>query len=109
MTPGAGDRYGGKITVFVEEDLQELIPGYLENRVKDIAAIREALARKDYEAIRTLGHKMKGSGGGYGFDAITDIGHGIEEAAKREHGDEIVRLAEELKSYLERVDVIYQG
>jgi len=108
MTTAAGHQ-GEKITVVVEEDLQDLIPGYLENRLKDIAAIREALSKKDYETIRSLGHKMKGSGGGYGFDAITEIGHGLEEAAKREQEEKIVILVEELNSYLQRVEVVYQG
>jgi len=109
MTAGAGNSQGHKIAVIVEADLQELIPGYLENRLKDIAAIREALIRKDYETIRIAGHKMKGSGGGYGFDAITDIGREIEAAAKSEHDEEIARQVGNLTSYLERVEVVYRG
>jgi len=61
MTIGEGDLRSDRITVVVEEDLRELIPGYLENRRKDITTIREALAGSDYETIRSLGHKMKGS------------------------------------------------
>ncbi len=109
MTMSQGDEHDKKITVVVEEDLQELIPGYLENRRKDIATIREALAVKDYEAIRSLGHKMKGSGGGYGFDAITDIGRALEDAAKGDHAEEIEKQTEILASYLERVEVVYRG
>ena len=39
---------------------------------------------------------MKGSGGGYGFDAITGIGQCLEEAAKDEDPTEIIKLAKEL-------------
>ena len=60
----------GKFVVVVDDDLQDLIPDYLEGRRKDIAAIRSALERDDLESIRSIGHKMKGSGGGYGFDRL---------------------------------------
>jgi len=109
MTIGEGDLRSDRITVVVEEDLRELIPGYLENRRKDITTIREALAGSDYETIRSLGHKMKGSGGGYGFDAITELGHDLEAAAKSEHAEEISRLNDALASYLERLEVVYQA
>jgi len=109
MATQANGNHDEKIVVFVDEDLQDLIPGYLENRLKDIAAIRTALAQGDYEAIRSVGHKMKGSGGGYGFDEITNIGRAIEDAAKIDHGEEILRQTEALKTYLERVEVVFQA
>jgi hypothetical protein len=52
---------------------------------------------------------MKGSGGGYGFDAITELGHDLEAAAKSEHAEEISRLNDALASYLERLEVVYQA
>jgi HPt (histidine-containing phosphotransfer) domain-containing protein len=107
-TQGNGNREE-KIVVIVDEDLQDLIPGYMENRLKDIAAIQEYLAQGDYEAIRSIGHKMKGSGGGYGFDEITNIGRAMEEAAKIGDREEIHKQTETLKTYLERVEIVYRG
>lgn len=103
------DNHEEKIVVIVDEDLQDLIPGYLENRLKDISKIRESLAQGDYEAIRSIGHKMKGSGGGYGFDEITNIGRTIEEAANKNFGEEIERQTEALKTYMERLEVVYES
>lgn len=99
----------GKITVLVEEELRDLIPGYLAHRRQDGSMIREALPKGDFETIRSLGHKMKGSGGGYGFERITDIGRALEEAAKAENREEIARQAAALTDYLERVECIFQG
>jgi HPt (histidine-containing phosphotransfer) domain-containing protein len=96
-----------KIVITVDEDLKDLIPGYLDNRLQDIARIQAALSRKDYETIRSIGHNMKGSGGGYGFGGITDIGAAIEDAAIKNHQEEIRRQTENLKSYLDRLVVIY--
>lgn len=103
MVENAGER----IMVKIDPDLAELIPGYLENRTQDILHILEALERADFETIRTLGHGMKGSGGGYGFAAITEIGKAIETAAKEGNAGAIREGVESLRSYLERVEVVY--
>jgi HPt (histidine-containing phosphotransfer) domain-containing protein len=95
------------IRVTVDPDLEDLIPGYLEGRGRDAGAMAQALKGKDFETIRILGHSMKGSGGGYGFDAITEIGGGLERAAKAGDGAAIDRLIEELRLYLGRVRVVY--
>lgn len=98
----------GEIIAVIDDELQDIIPGYLENRRRDVSAVLSALERGDFELIRNIGHKMKGTGGGYGFDRITDIGRHIEEAAKIKHHEEISRQVEMLKLYLEQVKVVYQ-
>lgn len=98
----------GKFTAVVDEDLRDLIPGYLENRRTDIKEILTALDRNDFEVIRALGHKMKGSGGGYGFDAITEIGRACEEAAKQSQAQEIREQVHRLQDYIDNVEVIFQ-
>jgi HPt (histidine-containing phosphotransfer) domain-containing protein len=96
-----------KILVTVESDLQDLIPDYLENRVKDLSAIEDCLGKGDYDAIRRMAHRMKGSGGGYGFDGITAIGAAMEQAAVANDSGEIKRQAQALKDYLDRVEITY--
>lgn len=97
-----------KIIVKVDEEIEDLIPGFLENRASDVKTLLQALQEKDYETIRSLGHKMKGSGGGYGFDALTDLGHELEEASKEKNPEEIQRLIRKLSHFLEHVEVIYE-
>ena len=70
--------------------------------------LEDALQSADYEGVRILGHNMKGVGGGYGFDAITDIGMSLEQAAKEKDAREIRKQAEALSNYLERVEVRYE-
>ena len=57
--------------------------------------------------IRTLGHSMKGSGGGYGFMPISVIGAAIEKAAKEKSTDNIQTQLDKLLSYLGSVSVVY--
>ncbi|MBU2521344.1 MAG: Hpt domain-containing protein [Desulfobacteraceae bacterium] len=97
-----------KIIVRVDAEIEDLVPGFLQNRQNDIKKILEALDVGDYETIRVLGHSMKGSGGGYGFDAITDIGLSLEQAAKAKNSEEVRKWAEELSNYLENVEVAYE-
>ena len=106
MTQNSGGGQDGKILVRVDPDLADLIPGFLENRRKDITAMQGALQQGDFETVRVLGHSMNGAGGGYGFDAITDIGAALEQAAKGGNSDEIRLRLGDLSAYLDRVEVI---
>ena len=99
---------GEKIIVQVDTDLEDLIPGFLENRQRDITAISDALGRNDYDFIARAGHSMKGVGGGYGFDAITDIGGSIEQAAKQKDPVKIKHCLNELSDYLQRIEIVFE-
>jgi HPt (histidine-containing phosphotransfer) domain-containing protein len=107
MTDVTGEE-GKKMAVTIDKDLEDLIPGYIENRYGDIKSIRAALVTRDFDAIRVLGHSMKGSGGGYGFDAITDIGKTIEDAAKAGNSAAVSDAVERLLHYLGQVEVVYE-
>ena len=97
-----------RITVKIDRDLEDLIPGYLKRRQEDISAIRNACDACDFENIRILGHSMKGSGGGYGFDQITEIGKLIEESAKNKDPERIREHTDQLAQYLTRIEVVYE-
>ena len=97
-----------KIVVRVDSELVEFIPEYLESRRNDIRSVLAALAVGDFETIRILGHTMKGSGGGYGFEGISEIGGCLEETAKARNAEGIRRCVDQLIAYLERVEVVYQ-
>ncbi len=98
-----------RIIAHVDPDLEELIPGFLENRRKDVDKLRAALAAGDFATVRLTGHSMKGAGGGYGFQPITDIGAAIERAALA--GDVAAASAgiDDLAGYLARVEVVFDG
>ena len=97
----------GRIIVHVDPDLADLIPGYLAHRKKDIAALHEAIDKHDLDAVRILGHSMKGSGGGYGFQTITDIGGVLEKAAQEGLNDRIRVQIEKFEEYLRQIEIVY--
>jgi HPt (histidine-containing phosphotransfer) domain-containing protein len=108
MTQQSALRQEAKIIVHVDPDIADLIPGFLENRHKDIKTIGEALAQCNFETIRFLGHSMKGAGGSYGFDAITDIGRSLEQAAIAQDAGVIKKSLQELFAYLDSIEVVYK-
>jgi len=97
-----------KIKVVIDADLEELIPTFLENRVTDLNNLKAALAEGDYETLRSIGHSLKGVGGGYGFERITQLGAAIENFAKENDKDAVSENISELGLYLERVDVVFE-
>lgn len=98
---------GERIVVTVDADLKDLIPGFLQTRHEDVAAITAALEAGDWDAVYILGHSMKGSGGGYGFDEISAIGAVIETAAKAKDAAAAKTGAARLADYLGRIDIQY--
>jgi HPt (histidine-containing phosphotransfer) domain-containing protein len=95
------------IRVTIDPDLADLVPGYLDNRRADIERIGAALATSDFTTVRRLGHSMKGTGGGYGFDEITRLGGLIEAAALETNADAVRALSSELTRFLAAVVVDY--
>jgi len=96
-----------RITVEVEADLEDLVPVFLDNRRKDVARLEALLEADDYTEIRKIGHSLKGVGGGYGFDPITDLGAEIETAALAGDAATIRQARARLADYLDRVDVVF--
>ena len=97
-----------RIIVSIERDLEDIVPVFLNNRRKDLLTIRTALSQQDFETIKTLGHRMRGDGGGYGFDEIGRIGTIMETAAARGDRFTIDAQAKQLEDFLARVHVEYR-
>jgi HPt (histidine-containing phosphotransfer) domain-containing protein len=97
-----------RVIVEVDEDLSDLIPGFLTNKRADIDTIFEAVTRRDYAAISRIAHRIKGEGGSYGFDAMTETGRSLEHAAALRDDSAVTTLARQLLSYLDRVEIVFQ-
>ena len=93
--------------VTVDATFEPLIPKFLSNRKKEVPAMQEALATQDFETVRRISHGMKGAGGSYGFDRITEMAAAIERAAKAGNSASIAHDLSVLASYLNRITVVY--
>jgi PAS domain S-box-containing protein len=82
------------------------IPRFQQNCRRNVIAMLDALDRGDFETVEFLGHGMRGAGGMFGFQAITDIGAALEQAAESADADASRKWVDELSRYLDRVEVI---
>ena len=64
-----------------------------------------AIRKKDFERIRKTGHDLKGSGGAYGLDGLSNLGTALEAAAGKKDGDLIEQLLARLEEKLASVEL----
>jgi len=97
-----------KICITVDSDLEDLIPGFLLRKKEDAFSIRLLIEKGDFDQITILGHSMKGSGGGYGFDRVTELGALIEVFSKEKNGEKIKKVVNDLCVFLDSIEVVYE-
>ena len=98
-------RNAHRITVY--GDLRELVPGFLAHKRADVGSIEQAMSVADYKTLGHIGHKTKGEGGSYGFDAVTALGAVLERAALDQDLVTARHTLDEIAAYLDSVDIIY--
>jgi len=83
--------------------LAERTPAYLQNCRQNVVDLDDALDRSDFEAVVILGHNLRGSGGGFGFQTITEIGAALERAADSADRPATRKCVKDLSTYLDRL------
>jgi HPt (histidine-containing phosphotransfer) domain-containing protein len=81
-----------------------LLPRFLEHRRGDVATIRAALERDDFETIGRLGHNMAGNGISYGLPEISTIGERLEADAEARDAKAVREQLASLEASLARVE-----
>jgi hypothetical protein len=94
-----------KILLQVEPRLRELVPGFIENRRRDLERMREALHSGDLAAIRDVGQNIRCFSRVYGLADLTTLGEEIRCAAEECSTLRIVHLQGRLADYLSRVEL----
>lgn len=77
--PGIVPEVLPEATVWVDEDLVEAIPGFLESRRAVVDLLRRSVEAGDRQSVRQLAHKLKGSFGMYGFKWAAQISRELED------------------------------
>jgi HPt (histidine-containing phosphotransfer) domain-containing protein len=89
----------------IDPDLEELMERFFASSLEDVDIMRSALARGDYQTLVRLGHTAKGTGYGYGFRGMGDIGQALEKAARAGDRAQCHALVERMAYYLSTVQV----
>jgi HPt (histidine-containing phosphotransfer) domain-containing protein len=94
--------------VTVAKDLEDLIPVFMNNRRKELDALRVALAAADFEQLRQLGHRMRGVGNSYGFARVSEIGKHVEDGARSGDRKLLESNITQYGDYLSKVQITYE-
>ena len=85
---------------FDDDEWAEMQEMYINHTFKELNIINENLEAASFDSLRTFGHNIKGSGGMYGYNEITNMGAQIETAAKDENLENIKSNLEDLNKFL---------
>jgi len=107
--PQAAPPEAGGIRLALDESLRDLAPGYLENRRADVGRLSAALAAGDWDTLRVVGHNIKGTGAGYGFAAISEMGAALEAAAQARDAAGAAECTDALARYLSAVVLEFEA
>jgi len=91
----------------IDAELEELIPDFMEQAKNDLEVMNKALADRDSESLRRIGHSLKGSALMYSLSHMGNMGMTIEEAAKIEDFKKIEEVLEKLKQHMECIQIEY--
>ena len=87
----------------VSSEIPELRSLYLDYLRGEIDTLRSLFVRKDLEGIRELGHRLKGSGGSYGFHQISELGETIQYLEDHTEWHEVETLFHRLEEMYQQI------
>jgi CheY-like chemotaxis protein len=105
VRPPLSPQITDEILIDPDPEIAHLVPGFLSGRRQDVQTLLGAIADSNYDTVRTVGHMLKGTGGGYGCDGISVIGARLEEGAERQDYERVRDAVSELATYLDRARI----
>jgi PAS domain S-box-containing protein len=107
-TKDNGERQGDSRLVRDEApargEMKDLRRRFLENRLRDLPALRTAVMEKNFELVGTIGHRIKGLAGSYDLHAIGAIGLALEEAASKQDASAVMAQASKLMVAIQQAE-----
>lgn len=93
--------------VHIDSSFEPLMPRFMANRKKEVVTMRQALTGQEFETVRSVAHGMKGVGGSYGLDRVTELASAIEQAAKSADATNLHHHLHILEDYLNNIQIAY--
>lgn len=66
-----------------DPDLRDIVEEFVAGLDERLSEMRDAHAKLDFAALRTLAHRLKGAGGSYGYPDLSKIAAAMEEEFKQ--------------------------
>jgi len=96
------------VHIRLDQDFAEFVPKFLEHVQESIRSMEEALAKNDYEFILNTSHRIKGSGGGYGLDVVSEFAQTIEMETRKKNEAKISKQLKKLTEFLQHIEITYE-
>jgi CheY-like chemotaxis protein len=96
--PEVMERIGGD-----EAFLQELIDIYIEDFVEKYAKLKKAIESRDFQAIKVIGHSLRGSSGNLSLNGLLDTSTDMEQSGKEQDIEKAKLLFIKLNMEFERL------
>src|SRR4051812_27079893 len=93
------------LEALVPAGVEDLLPAVLENREKEVAALRTAGAASGFATVLHIAHRMKGVGEPYGFPGVSLLGVDFDRAAQKPDLRKLDELVRQYESYLGSVRI----
>lgn len=97
-----------KYQVKAESMLESIMPIFLKSVSEDLLKIKAAVENQDLAAVQALGHKIKGSAGGYGFDVLGAMARDLEASAKAKQLEAAHMHLMAMIEFMNDFEIIYQ-
>jgi two-component system sensor histidine kinase/response regulator len=94
-------------SVEVDADLEDLIPDFLEKKRVELVELCNFLEKNDFEWLRQLGHKLKGTFNMYGFTFLSDACLVIENAAVKNDAFTITDQLDAMTDFMNHLAIRY--
>lgn len=94
-------------TVYVDEMLQDLVPGFMQNRRNEFAEFEKMYAAKDFESLARMGHKLIGTGYNYGFQKLGDLASDLEKAGKEKNDAGVRKAIDGICNHVKNAKIIF--
>ena len=91
----------------IPSSMRILVQRYLCDMTKEVQRCFDHLEKNDLEEVKIFGHRLRGSGGAYGFNQLTVLGASIEKSAAGCDRESTYKSVKEVKEYLDAVCVTY--
>ena len=80
-----------------DADLRDIVEQFVDGLSGRINELKAAYERLDWDALRTLAHRLKGAGGSYGYPELSRIGAHMEENFKAQCAGDFALWIKELE------------
>jgi len=86
-----------------DPDFRELLKYFVDVAAERRGELIAAYEADDLSLLTSIAHQLKGAGGGYGFDGLSEAAQTLESICKNERSGEIREGVEAIVRYLDRI------